>query len=170
MTQFKARLEGFATRLDWQTATETDNKGFHIERSPDGLRWETLGFVAGQGNSSSAISYTFLDEQPIPGRNYYRLLQVDFDGKEAFSPIAQVELSSLPGKLTIYPNPIAAGTDCTVTSTQEIWALRLLDVTGRPVAVFSNPARFSTSALKSGIYWLEAQTVQGTAMEKVVVQ
>ncbi len=174
LTQFKARIEGFATRLDWTTATETNNKGFFIERSADGARWQTLGFVAGQGNSIASVSYSFLDEKPLPGINYYRLLQVDFDGRETFSAIVPVTLEDWPGKLSIYPNPVAAGGECLITypfNDEEATAsLRVLDATGRQVAVSADAKHLNTNDLQPGVYWLEVRSDLGYSVGKVVVQ
>jgi len=170
LLDFTARLVGPATRLHWTTSIETNNQGFFIERSPDGTHWETLGFVAGRGNSTAPVSYSFPDEKPLPGLNYYRLRQLDFDGGEAFFPIVQVTLPDRSGQVRVYPNPVMAGTDCTVNSLEEILSLRLLDATGRPVEVFSSLTHFGIKALKPGIYWLEVLTEQWTGVEKVVVR
>ncbi|HSV76459.1 MAG TPA: hypothetical protein VLH37_05450 [Bacteroidales bacterium] len=81
--------------LNWETATETNNDFFTIERSTDVQNWEILGYVDGAGNSNKPLSYSFTDSQPLEGISYYRLKQTDFDGKyEYFGPVAaQFKLS-----------------------------------------------------------------------------
>lgn len=174
LTDFSAIKQDQTVRLDWTTATETNNKGFFIERSADGERWQTLGFVAGQGNSTTSVSYSFLDEKPLPGINYYRLLQVDFDGRETFSAVVPVTLEDRPGKLAIYPNPVAAGSEVLITypfSDDEAMAsLRILDATGRQVAVSNDAKRLSTTDLQPGVYWLEIRSDLGYSIGKLVVQ
>lgn len=174
LTNFSAKALEKTVRLDWTTATETNNQGFFIERSPDATRWETLGFTPGQGNNTATVHYSLLDEKPLNGRSYYRLLQVDFDGRKTFSPIVQVIRKDLPGKVLVYPNPVAAGTPCTLVSTLgpvgEMLALRLLDAAGRQVVMLTDAQYLDTKNLQPGIYWLEAQSAQGTSMEKIVIQ
>ncbi len=174
LTQFKAHIEGAATHLDWTTATETNNKGFSIERSPDGVHWKTLDFMDGKGNSHEEVFYSFIDEQPLFGLNYYRLLQVDFDGHETRSPMVHVARKGQPGQVLVYPNPVVAGTDCLVASDfgegNEARSMRLWDAAGRQVATFLNAQHLNTADLKPGIYWLEVQSDQGYSVEKVVVR
>jgi hypothetical protein len=75
--------------LYWTTASEINNDYFRLERSEDGIHWETLTEVKGVGNSSIKTNYKFIDEDPYVMTTYYRLSQVDFDGKdEMFDTIA----------------------------------------------------------------------------------
>ncbi|MCX6182455.1 MAG: hypothetical protein NT150_11045 [Bacteroidetes bacterium] len=76
--------------LSWATASEINNDYFSVMRSSDGIHWEKIGFVNGKGNSTSVSNYFFNDEMPLVGINYYKLLQVDFDGANAESPVRYV--------------------------------------------------------------------------------
>lgn len=79
-------METGETRLNWSTLTESENESFHIERSFDGINFEVIGIIDGAGNSTEQIDYRFIDSNPNPtGMVYYRLRQVDFDGKSKFS-------------------------------------------------------------------------------------
>lgn len=71
---------GSTPRLEWTTASETNNAGFQIERSSDLLQWQTVAFVSGAGNSNSPLYYFYDDAQATEGLQYYRLIQTDFDG------------------------------------------------------------------------------------------
>ena len=88
--------------LNWATASETNNDFFQVERSLDGLHWNVLDTVKGAGDSKELISYEYADLLPYHGRNYYRLKQVDFDGKFEYSSVKSVvfDYSS-----TLFPNP-----------------------------------------------------------------
>ena len=99
-------VEGFnkIVKLTWTTASETNNEGFEIERSTDGISWEVIGFEKGHGNSSKAVSYTWTDAHPKPGINYYRLRQLDFDGRQQYSEVKQVFFGSQT-ILNVSPNP-----------------------------------------------------------------
>lgn len=90
--------------LDWSTATEKNNAWFAIERSADGYLFAEIGRIPGAGNSNTRLNYTFTDEHPLPGVNYYRLRQIDDDGLFSYSPVRSVRVSSA-GRLLLYPAP-----------------------------------------------------------------
>ncbi|WP_157486689.1 T9SS type A sorting domain-containing protein [Dyadobacter alkalitolerans] len=87
LVEFDARPTGSTIQLSWRTAAETDNAGFQIERSSNGVSWQDIGFVVGNGTVSAIHDYHFQDINPISGLNYYRLRQIDFDGKTQHSSI-----------------------------------------------------------------------------------
>lgn len=106
--------------LEWETASELNNEGFHVERSTDGREWLEIGFVAGNGTTTATQRYAFFDEKPLPtpfeagrGVNYYRLRQTDFDGKEEFSPVVAIDFPSFNDLeslvLQVFPNPVTGG-------------------------------------------------------------
>ena len=107
LIHFEANMnDGKEVKLIWQTASELNNMGFEIERSSDGIRWESIGFETGHGTTNDLQSYSFMDNRPMIGYNYYRLKQLDFDGKYEYSPIQVVLLEAKTGQnLEIYPNP-----------------------------------------------------------------
>ena len=91
---FDAQLiPGNQVELNWSTATETNNLGFNIERLHDGI-WISIGFIDGQGNSYSTTNYTFWDvDPPMNNSNiFYRLVQIDFDGKTEEMPAIKVPI------------------------------------------------------------------------------
>jgi hypothetical protein len=90
-------------KLDWQTASETNNKQFIIQRSIEGYEWENIKTVDGAGNSSVILDYVAFDNKPHSGLNYYRLKQIDFNGKFQYSEIKTVNIKN--EKTHIYPNP-----------------------------------------------------------------
>ncbi len=99
-----------AVDLFWTTATEINNEKFLIQRSLDGENFEDLGEVAGAGNSNTALSYQFSDNKPVKGIAYYRLKQIDFDGKYAYTDLISVTNSSTSittsdVEVKVYPNP-----------------------------------------------------------------
>lgn len=77
--------------LYWETASELNNDKFIIEISTNLKTWTIIGEIEGAGNSSSEIQYSFTDNSPIGQISYYRLKQVDFDGKVKYSEIVSVE-------------------------------------------------------------------------------
>lgn len=105
LTAFHAKLAGNSVHLDFSTASERDNDYFSIERSSDGHSFSEIGRVKGAGDSNGPQYYIFTDDQPLPGKNYYRLKQVDFDGKYAYSPAVSVKISGASA-LSLMPSPV----------------------------------------------------------------
>jgi hypothetical protein len=94
--------------LNWSTANETNNKGFYVERSKDGRSFSTLGFVKGAGNSSVITNYAYTDlslKDVNTSVTYYRLKQVDMDGKYTYSNVLSLNLKPA-GLWKLYPNPV----------------------------------------------------------------
>ena len=85
--EIEARNTNGKIELFWETFNEINNDRFEIERSPDAERFETIGAVKGEGNSFRLNSYSFVDETPLNGINYYRLKQVDIDGVFDYSVV-----------------------------------------------------------------------------------
>ncbi|MEQ1746116.1 MAG: reprolysin-like metallopeptidase [Saprospiraceae bacterium] len=108
ITSFDARREGDAVRLNWATATETDNRGFRVERSTGTAdRFEQIGWVDGNGTTTLLHSYSFFDNNLHASAAvlYYRLRQTDHDGQEHLSDIRAVYLGGNEGELLVWPNP-----------------------------------------------------------------
>lgn len=101
---FEAKKRADDVLLHWVTLTEVNNDYFVVERSSDGEEFQELEIVKGAGNSTSKHSYSTVDYSPLEGISYYRLKQVDYDGKYTHSQEESVEFLKL-SKLTIYPNP-----------------------------------------------------------------
>ncbi|MCB0644211.1 MAG: T9SS type A sorting domain-containing protein, partial [Phaeodactylibacter sp.] len=103
LSAFTVRPLAATNELYWQTATETDNDHFVIERGTDGYRFEAIGEVEGAGTSLESIDYYFLDTDPLPGTSYYRLRQVDLDGQYALSDIRSVHRSTPGAAPQLFP-------------------------------------------------------------------
>jgi titin len=89
----------------WSTANELNNKFFEIERSKDGISFSSIGSVLSQGNTNGIKNYQFIDAQPEEGYNYYRIKQVDIDGRYSYSEIKTVNNQSNASELAVWPNP-----------------------------------------------------------------
>lgn len=97
MTRLQARqADHNAVLLTWETVTESNNDFFDVERSADGHTFASIGQVKGNGTSSTAQAYRFLDKNPRPGINYYRLRQVDYDDRAEYSDMVNIQLTKLP--------------------------------------------------------------------------
>ncbi|RYE14988.1 MAG: T9SS type A sorting domain-containing protein, partial [Sphingobacteriales bacterium] len=107
LSSFIGFWEGKNAKLKWVTQTESNNRGFEVQRSLDGRDYITIGMVQGYGNSNSVRTYNFEDVQAgsIPGYLHYRLKQIDYDGRFTFSNIVLLKNEN-HGIFTIYPNPV----------------------------------------------------------------
>lgn len=90
LASFTVQKLNSGIQLNWITASEKDNSHFDVLRSGDGVHFEKISSVAGNGNSSEVRNYSFIDANPFPGTNYYQLNQIDLDGKSSKSEIKAV--------------------------------------------------------------------------------
>ena len=103
---FTAKRQGdVQVALDWATANEMNVSHFDIERSADGIVFSPVGKMNAQGDGS----YHWVDARGLPGTSFYRLRQIDFDGKSSYSPLRSVQLPTARAALRISPNPISNG-------------------------------------------------------------
>jgi hypothetical protein len=94
--------------LNWETSTELNNDYFSVYRSIDGVQFDLIGTIDGQGNSNQATHYQFIDILPRYGVNYYMLKQHDFDGETEELGIISI-LKNGQSDYVIYPNPVNVG-------------------------------------------------------------
>ncbi len=107
LTSFSAAGSKDGVQLKWATATETNNRGFEIQRSKNGNEFNTIGFISGNGTTSQKVSYSFVDKAAQSGKFVYRLKQMDFSGAFEYSKSIEVDLST-PKEFSLlknYPNP-----------------------------------------------------------------
>jgi hypothetical protein len=109
LTDFTGHNEGEKNILEWHTASEFQTDKFILERSANGLNFETTGEVDAAGNSRASQSYSFTDEEPFQGNNFYRLKILDEDGTFEYSRIILLKTENTnrfpTGIQSIYPNP-----------------------------------------------------------------
>lgn len=107
LTSFQANCKGDNTaEISWTTASEHNTDNFIVEKSRDGVNWESIHSVQAAGNSTSTINYAVLDENVFNSTNYYRLTQFDMDGKfEVFDIVSLNCNNNEVEKLQSVPNP-----------------------------------------------------------------
>lgn len=158
LTDFSAILdENRMVRLAWRTASEQMNQGFYVEKSVDTKHWTDFGFVEGYGNSNNAHIYSYSDIKPTPGLNYYRLRQIDFDGKEEVSNIQSVFVpsESIEDEFSIFPNPSSGWVQINGDFSPET-NVYVFDETGRMIEQFNltESTQLDLSTLMNGLYSL----------------
>ncbi len=92
--EFKATQKNKAIEISWETFAEVNNEGFQLLWSKNGHDFEIIADIKSKGNRNTHQSYTFTDETPQPGTNYYMLVQKDFDGKESYSKIISANFNN----------------------------------------------------------------------------
>jgi hypothetical protein len=102
---FTATVTNGRVKLSWETAMETNNDYFIIQRSRDGVMWDSLTHVAGSGNTSTATFYAAYDPAPYRGISYYRLVETDFAGNKIYSSVCAVNLQRSSSEISLFPNP-----------------------------------------------------------------
>jgi hypothetical protein len=185
LLSFAGRKQDKTNMLEWSTASETNNKGFELQRSANGTDFTSIIFVNSKaigGNSSAQLNYNFADVTPLAGTNYYRLKQVDKDGKFSMSQIVAIK-GLKPTSLqlvNVYPNPTANKLNVNIESpVTENVTLFVTDMAGKTlinlrkaVAVGDNNIELNVSALPTGSYLIKAICANGceTTTAKFVKQ
>jgi len=156
-------------QLDWITATEVNSAFFAVERQDETGEYQQIGQVTAAGNSTSTTAYEFLDAQPLPGFNYYRLKMIDIDGSSEQSEVVAVanRYGSFVGGL--FPNPAEDQISVVIDADAEMLAyLRVLDASGRlvgehrsTVAAGQQTVTMPLNGLESGHYLLIASFGEG---------
>ncbi len=182
LTSFNVTSNENSVNLNWETATETNNNGFEIERmsATDVNYWENVGFVKGAGNSTEINRYDFTDMLTVPGKYYYRLKQLDFDGSFEYSQEVMVNfLKPVNYKLNQnYPNPFNPTTKIAFQLPEDSKvAIRIYNVLGQLVSTLldenlsagSYEKEFNASNLQSGVYFYRLETDNFTDVKKMVL-
>jgi len=175
-----ANVVNDAVRLSWQTATETNNQGFEIERSTDNNAFSKIGFVEGMGTITEKTSYVFNDDQASEGKIYYRLKQVDFDGTFNYSSTVEVNFSTA-AEFSLsqnYPNPFNPSTTFKYTiPIQSKVIIKVYDILGDEIETLVNEEKpagtyqinWNIDNLQSGVYFYQLKVGAFTATKKMVL-
>lgn len=170
LVAFQGQATPTGVQLSWQTASERHNAYFAIERAlaPDASTFTEVGRVAGNGTTPLGHQYQFTATQPDPVA-YYRLRQVDTDGRSHYSPVVVVQQAVREkAELALYPNPASA---TLVVACPAETQLSLLNYQGqllRHVRLAAGQQKLDISQLAAGIYYLR-DTVTGQSLRFIKV-
>src|SRR5690606_8938146 len=151
---FKETVVGDQVLLSWATASESNTKGFTVQRSADGINWMAVGFQASKaadGNSTDRIGYNFTDEAPVTGHNYYRLVEVSKNGAEIFSAVIDL-LYGGKNAVVVYPNPASDYINIRAMASGMAQIFTAGGQLVKSVAVKAGVTSVSLSGLSIGIY------------------
>jgi hypothetical protein len=150
---FKGTPSVSSNILTWQTASEVSNRGFEVERLVTDKVWQTLTFVKSKGAKGT---YTFTDNTPL-STSYYRLKQVDNDGKFEYSKVISIAQTSKGKGLSVYPNPVSS--HLTIENT-EGETFQILNLLGQQVLSGKTTQQIDVSRLPQGTYILKVGAEQ----------
>lgn len=171
--------------LNWQTASEINNRGFEIERSQTSnvkgqTYWKIIGFIDGKGTSSEFNNYSFLDTDVASGKYLYRLKQIDFDGSIKYSNTIEIEFFVADNFVLYqnYPNPFNPATTISwlaPVSTHQ--TLKIYDMLGNEIATLADELKdagvyeieLDASAFASGVYYYQLKTDSFIKTNKMIL-
>lgn len=172
LLNLSAKNIGDVNFLTWTTSSEINNDRFEIERSEDGIHFTTIGSLAGAGNSASPINYSYPDRGYQTSLTYYKIRQIDYNGKFYESPVVIVSSGS-KFTLTCYPNPYTSETTLLVKSDEERAIIKITSVLG--VALEERIIETNTEVnlgenYSSGTYIISVETLSHKERVRLVKQ
>ena len=189
LINFDAQLDNNNQVLcTWQTASELNNDYFEVQRSEVGSQklkdWKAIGKVKGNGTTNAVSSYQFTDNGlstvNLPDRQagrelstiYYRLKQIDFDGKSSFSEVRAIHLGNDINTCSVYPNPNTGTFTINFNNTQGEKQIAIYNLQGKLVANYTTTESVFEvqEMLAHGMYFIKTETQQGLFNTKFVVE
>jgi hypothetical protein len=166
---FNFYLENLSNRvvINWQTLSEHNNAFFEVQKSSDAKIFETIGIVEAAGNSSDLLTYSFIDDEKN-GVVYYRLKQVDFDGKYVYSQILSSENAT---KTVFYPNPSNGSINLSINSDNS--TVSIVNSMGTIVYRTSYAEKgnylIDLKDQANGVYWIEVISNEENTIEQLIL-
>lgn len=180
LSAFTASPNGTDVELRWTTATETNNKGFDIERMISSDVFEVVGFVPGFGTTTEPKTYSYTDSKLSSGKYSYRLKQIDYDGSFSYSNVLETEVIT-PSTFSLeqnYPNPFNPSTKIKFSIPAESNVLlNVFNTLGQEVAQILNgrlkegfhEVEFEAGNLTSGIYFYRLEADKFVDVKKMII-
>jgi Secretion system C-terminal sorting domain len=173
LISFDAKAQENQVQLTWKTSSEINSSGFEIERSENGKDFTKIGYVksdANNGNSNEKLGYSFIDEMPMEGNNFYRLKQLDIDGKFEFSTIKSAKIEDKEA-IKIYPNPTSDFINIESNKLSKIKSIELINAKGSIIYktnLVEN--KIDMSAQPTGVYFVKIEEASGKIILKKILK
>lgn len=180
MIQFTGYHKNGVNTLQWVTSVEIENDHFVVERSSHGVVFESIGQVKGVSNASSQHQYTFTDNTPVNGANYYRLKQVDWDGHNIYSEVITIVAEFADDFfINISPNPAHSTVKVKFqihTETDPV-GIQIYNAFGQQVSasmldnlsIGTHQKEWNTVHWSAGIYFISVNTATDYYIKKLVI-
>jgi photosystem II stability/assembly factor-like uncharacterized protein len=179
-TSFAATSDNGAVNLSWATATETNNKGFEVQRRMENSEYSTIAFIDGKGTTTGSNNYAYTDSKIESGKYFYRLRQIDFDGTFAYSSEVEVDVATITSFALDqnFPNPFNPSTSISyrLPEASDV-VVKIYDVMGNEVATLVNGRQdagvhqvvFDAAKLSSGSYIYSIKAGNFSATKKMIL-
>lgn len=173
LTSFDLNNEANKTvKLEWQTASELRNEKFIVERSENGNDFYSIGEVKGNGTTQEKQDYEFIDTKPKPGILYYRLKQMDYDGKHEIHKTISTEISM--DDFIVFPNPAKDIISLSFKNKDLVpEKIELMNYTGEIIEVNFNKEEaiyhFDINVLPKGIYFIKVHHPNGLQVKNFII-
>ncbi len=178
LTDYSARLVNNKVYLNWTTSREVDAASFIIERAGANQQFTELTSVRAAGNAITDKSYSVVDDRPVQGINYYRLVQVDADNNKHIHETRKVLNEKVLLKVKVLPNPVSSEVTAYITlSRPQQVSVTITDMSGKVLQMKagyykegSSGISLPTESLASGIYLLRTNGEDFSDIQKIVKQ
>jgi hypothetical protein len=178
---FTASVSGNDVTLNWQTATELNNMGFEIERRAVNAQWVELGYMEGNGTTTEASAYTFVDKNVFAGTYNYRIKQIDFDGSFEYYNLEDAVEVGVPDQYGLsqnYPNPFNPTTKITYSVPVDGFvSISIFNILGEKVTTLINAnvkagnyeLTFDATNIASGMYLYRMEAGDFISVKKMMI-
>ena len=167
LIEFKAEAQGAYNQIYWSTESEVNNSGFELQKSRNARDWQTIEFMAGKGTTSEVQEYYYQDFNPLEGFNYYRLMQIDYNGATEYSDVITVDFQKYKEEIRVSPNPVS-----------NYLSIQGLSDYGQNYSIYNTSSqlikigqlsegRVDLSNLQTGLYLLMIETENGMVTKRV---
>lgn len=173
LTGFTARANDEVVVLNWTTQQENNNRYFIVQRSADGITFDSIGVVTGT-NTSVEHTYAFTDKHPANGNNYYRLKQVDYNNQFEYTMVVMAVIHISEATVQLYPNPTHSVLNCNFAVNRGgLVKMQIANTAGMVVlqqettySTGSHRATVPVQSLQRGTYYLKLSDTNGMQLVK----
>lgn len=171
----QGEMQNKLSLIKWATESESNTKQFEIEHSSNTISYSTIGKVTATGNSSVTKHYQFLQHHPVAGKNYYRIKQIDLDGRFTYSSVIVIDVKDENNSISVWPNPAQQFIKISFSSPQQKTRLRLFNQQGQLVQHQILSAgllqqNIDVSKLAAGVYIVQLVTDEVVEVFKFIKQ
>jgi len=169
ITSLEVECLNGAAHITWKTAQEQNSSRFDVEKSTDGIQWQTIGHLAAAGNSYLERDYSYMDVSSVAGTAFYRVVEFDLDGSATYSTTASASCGIADSDASIYPNPVRDILWITLNAPgASLMKIEIYDAAGArrhtqiaAVSEGNNRIGIDVKALSPGLYFVDIQWENG---------
>lgn len=170
---FTVEKKGNTAMLKWNTLEEINTDKFIINRSTDGIHFNPIATLKASGNTSGSTFYNTVDAAPLSGTNFYRISEIDRDGKMIYSDVKSVSFDFTTKNIIISPNPARDHIDVTIIGNKKTLHVYLLNSVGQQISAEVIKDQYNSipiHGIPSGVYYLKIIGGDISSVQKVVIE